>query len=71
MTAKHWPFAGRRPKLTEAQVLELRRWGAYGTSVSAVAKRFGVNRKTIYYYLRGQHKRAFPGEPLRTPEGST
>jgi DNA-binding CsgD family transcriptional regulator len=64
VTRKAGVLAGRRPKLTDAQVEELRRWGAYGTSVSEVSRRLGVNRKTIYCYLRGSHKRRWPGKTL-------
>ena len=50
-------MVGRKPKLDPVTVRRLREWAAFGRSVSEVATKIGVNRRTVYHYLRGQHKR--------------
>jgi DNA-binding CsgD family transcriptional regulator len=49
-------MTGRPPKLTAAQVRELRAWAAYGRSLAAVARRLGIGRSTAATYLRDEHK---------------
>jgi DNA invertase Pin-like site-specific DNA recombinase len=45
-------YRGRKIKLTEAQVQELRQLVASGTKKAVLAKQYGISRETLYQYLR-------------------
>jgi DNA invertase Pin-like site-specific DNA recombinase len=45
-------FKGRRPTLTDAQVIALHEKVAASESKAAVAREFGISRETLYQYLR-------------------
>jgi DNA invertase Pin-like site-specific DNA recombinase len=45
-------FKGRRPTLTDAQVVALHEKVHAGASKAAVAREFGISRETLYTYLR-------------------
>ena len=45
-------YRGRKPALSDAQVVELKQRVASGESKSKVAKAFHISRETLYKYLR-------------------
>ncbi|MGP4104622.1 helix-turn-helix domain-containing protein [Nonomuraea sp. KM90] len=47
-------YTGRRPALTPEQARELRERAAAGEPKSALARKFGISRETVYSYLRAQ-----------------
>jgi hypothetical protein len=53
------PLVGRKPKLTPAQVGELRRtWHTYRT-VGDAARAFGISSRVLKSYVKGEHKRVY------------
>ena len=54
-----WRGDGRKPKLSPADVQGLRAWASLGTSKAAVARRLGVNVKTVDRYIKGEHVRQY------------
>ena len=52
------------PKLSEADVAEMKRLRAAGWSYKALVERFGVSKSTVHYTVRGVIHRQVPG-----PEG--
>ena len=49
---KRGAYKGRKPKLTPAQVQELRAAAQSGISKTVLAERFGISRKTVYELLK-------------------
>ena len=49
---KRGAYKGRKPKLTPAQIQELREAAGKGASKTLLAERFGVSRKTVYELLK-------------------
>ena len=49
---KRGAYKGRKPKLTPAQVQELREAAGEGMSKTLLAERFGISRKTVYELLK-------------------
>lgn len=45
-------YAGRKPKLTAAQVEELRQRVAAGEPKASVARGFGISRETLYQHFK-------------------
>jgi hypothetical protein len=54
---------GGKRKLTDEQVIELRRKRAAGMSIYEAARQYGVSRNTIYAAIKGKH-----GAPLPCPD---
>lgn len=49
-------YKGRKPTLTDTQVMELKARVSAGESKVAMAKVFGISRETVYQYLRSDMK---------------
>lgn len=47
-------MVGRKPKLTDSDVRNLRILRSHGLTADALALRFGVARSTVLRYLRGE-----------------
>jgi hypothetical protein len=62
-------WAGTRngnAKLTDAQVLEIRRLAKLGVPVAKLSRRFGVNQRNVYYILKGKNwTHLKPAQPRR------
>ena len=46
------PYKGRKKKLTEEVITELKNKLSQGHSKSAIAKELNISRETLYQYLR-------------------
>lgn len=52
LARKRGAYRGRKPKLTEMQVIELRQRAAAGEKKSELARQYGLSRETVYAYMR-------------------
>lgn len=50
---KEGKYKGRKPSLTEAQAVDLRKRAKAGEMKSRLANEYGISRETLYQYLRG------------------
>ena len=48
---------GRKPKLSPEDARRVREWASFGTNQSEVARRLGIDRRTVRYYINRVHKR--------------
>ena len=48
-------YRGRKRSLSDADIAEVRRRVAAGDKKAQVARDFGINRETLYQYLRAEH----------------
>lgn len=53
MARKRGVYSGRAKKLSEKQVVDLRKRAEQGETKSALARDFGIARETVYQYLKG------------------
>ena len=49
-------YKGRRPSLSDEQVLELKQKVENGEKKTAIAKEFGISRETLYQYIKKTKK---------------
>lgn len=52
LAKKRGAYKGRKPKLSETQILELKERASAGEQKTQIAKDFGISRETLYTLLR-------------------
>ena len=52
LAKKRGAYRGRKKALSPEQVADLRQRAAAGDQKAALAREFGINRETLYQYLR-------------------
>jgi hypothetical protein len=64
MTANHVAAGRTNRRFDEADIIAIRTWAAFGTTLAELGRRYGVTRSAIVYIVKG---RSYPdfGGPIR------